>query len=338
MPPTSNEICFWSARCSTSGLPTVLVLNMCDVARQRGAEIDVPALSERLGIPVVSTEAHRRIGIDRVRQAIVDGLRVSRPGRPPVFPRQFYEECAELSRDYEFNGKGVPRYLVETTAAGRRRAHREVALRRGSRRNLSERLAGARDRLAQVGFRVPVAEAKVRYASIRTLLAGVLRHPAQRSTTSSDRIDHLLTHRMSGLLVFAAVMFLVFQSIYTWARPLMDVDRGGSEIRPFRRRTADAPGRFAKPALRRRDRGRRQRHPVSAADRLPVSVHRDAGGLRLMARAAFLMDRLMARLGLSGKSFIPLMSSFACAIPGVMATRVIENRRDRMVTMLIAPL
>ncbi len=57
-----------------------------------------------------------------------------------------------------------------------------------------------------------------------------------------------------------------------------------------------------------------------------------------MARAAFLMDRLMARLGLSGKSFIPLMSSFACAIPGVMATRVIENRRDRMVTILIAPL
>ena len=66
-----------------------------------------------------------------------------------------------------------------------------------------------------------------------------------------------------------------------------------------------------------------------------IAILEDCG---YMARAAFLMDRLMSRLGLSGKSFIPLMSSFACAIPGVMATRVIENRRDRMVTILIAPL
>ena len=143
---------------------------------------------------------------------------------------------------------------------------------------------------------------------------------------------------MTGLVVFVAVMFVVFQSIYTWARPFMDWIEAGQD--------------FVRSAVE-------MRMPPGALQSLLsdgviggvgsvilflpqivflflfIAVLEDCG---YMARAAFLMDRLMSRLGLSGKSFIPLMSSFACAIPGVMATRMIENRRDRMVTMLIAPL
>jgi ferrous iron transport protein B len=320
------------------GLPTVLVLNMFDVARQREAEIDVPALSQRLGIPVVPTEAHRRVGIDDVRQAIVSASESPAPSRPPLFPRQFYEESAELSRELRGpNGDTVPRYLVERLLLDVN-GYIEKWFAAVGAPNLSQKLARARERLAQSGFRVPTGEAKVRYAAIRTLLTGVLRHPAARRATLSDRIDHLLTHRVSGLLVFVAVMFVVFQSIYTWARPFMSWIETGQKLVRSAVQSHMPPGALESLLCDGVIGG-----VGSVILFLPqivllflfIAVLEDCG---YMARAAFLMDRLMSRLGLSGKSFIPLMSSFACAIPGVMATRVIENRRDRMVTMLIAPL
>jgi ferrous iron transport protein B len=166
----------------------------------------------------------------------------------------------------------------------------------------------------------------------------VLTHAAQPATTTSDRIDRVLTHRVSGLLVFAGIMFVVFQSIYYWAEPFMrsiewteGLIKGGVEslIGPGALRSLVVDGVVAGVG------GVLVFLPQIVFLFLFIAVLEDCG---YMARAAFLMDRLMSRLGLSGKSFIPLMSSFACAIPGVMATRVIENRRDRMVTILIAPL
>src|SRR6202030_882013 len=138
--------------------------------------------------------------------------------------------------------------------------------------------------------------------------------------------------------VFLAVMCVVFQSIFTWAKPAMDAIDGGKQL------LGEAVERWLPPG------------PVRAllADGvikgvgsvlvfLPqililfgfIAVLEDCG---YMARAAFLMDKLMARCGLSGKSFIPMLSSVACAVPGIMATRVIENRRDRLATILVAPL
>ena len=96
------------------GLPTVLILNMSDVARQRGTTIDVPALSKRLGIPVVTTEAHRRVGIEEVRRAILEAAESGRSAATPALSRSFYEEVAELARDLRVvNGDAVPRYMVE---------------------------------------------------------------------------------------------------------------------------------------------------------------------------------------------------------------------------------
>lgn len=319
-------------------LPAVVVLNMYDVARQRGAEIDVPKLAERLGLPVVPTEAHRRIGIDDVRRAIVTAAESPARSRPPLFPPPFYEECAELSRELQgLNGHPVPMYLVERLLLDVN-GHVEKALSAKGAANLAERVSEARERLAKAGFRVPTGEAKVRYAAIRELLSGVLRHPAKRRATLSDRIDHFLTHRVSGLMVFMVVMFVLFQLIYTGARPFMSWIETGQKFVRSLVEASMPPGALQSLICDGVIGG-----VGSVILFLPqivflflfIGVLEDCG---YMARAAFLMDRLMARLGLSGKSFIPLMSSFACAIPGVMATRVIENRRDRMVTMLIAPL
>jgi ferrous iron transport protein B len=320
------------------GLPTVLILNMSDVARQRGTSIDVPALSKRLGIPVVTTEAHRRVGIEEVRRAILEAAEAGRSAATPLFPRSFYEEVAELARDLRVvNGDAVPRYMVERLLLDPN-GQIEKWLTPSQPAGFTERLVWARERLAKDGFRLPAAEAKTRYAAIREIVSGVLTHSPQAATTPSDRIDRVLTHRVSGLLIFAAIMFLIFQSIYYWAEPFMrsieageGLVKGGVEslIGPGALRSLLVDGVVAGVG------GVLVFLPQIVFLFLFIAVLEDCG---YMARAAFLMDRLMSRLGLSGKSFIPLMSSFACAIPGVMATRVIENRRDRMVTILVAPL
>lgn len=320
------------------GLPTVLILNMSDVARQRGTSIDVPALSKRLGIPVVTTEAHRRVGIEEVRRAILEAAEAGRSAATPLFPRSFYEEVAELARDLRVvNGDAVPRYMVERLLLDPN-GQIEKWLTPSQPAGFTERLVWARERLAKDGFRLPAAEAKTRYAAIREIVSGVLTHSPQAATTLSDRIDRVLTHRVSGLLIFAGIMFLIFQSIYYWAEPFMrSIEAGEGLVKagvealigPGALRSLVVDGVVAGVG------GVLVFLPQIVFLFLFIAVLEDCGYL---ARAAFLMDRLMSRLGLSGKSFIPLMSSFACAIPGVMATRVIENRRDRMVTILVAPL
>ncbi|MBU4398580.1 MAG: ferrous iron transporter B, partial [Planctomycetes bacterium] len=167
---------------------------------------------------------------------------------------------------------------------------------------------------------------------------GVVVEPGCYKTTPSDRIDRVLTHRFFGAVIFAAVMLIVFQSVFVWARPAMEwmetltVAVGGW-----------VEMHMAEGALR----SLMVNGLIGGAGAvlmfLPqilvlfafLALLEDCG---YMARTAYLMDRLMARVGLSGKSFIPLLSSFACAVPGIMATRVIEDERDRLTTILVAPL
>jgi ferrous iron transport protein B len=154
----------------------------------------------------------------------------------------------------------------------------------------------------------------------------------------SDKVDSFLTHRFVGMIFFVILMFTVFQAIYAWAIPLMDLCKAGQKW------VGDVVGGWLPQGMV---------HsliidgviggmgavlvflPQIVILFLFIALLEDCG---YMARAAFLVDRLMTKVGLSGKSFVPLMSSFACAVPGVMATRVIENRRDRMTTILVAPL
>jgi ferrous iron transport protein B len=166
----------------------------------------------------------------------------------------------------------------------------------------------------------------------------VITRQTERPVTPSDKIDKLLTHKIFGLVFFTLLMFIVFQTIYQWAGFFMDAIAGGQEwvssfviagLAPGPLRSLIVDGAIAGVG------GVLIFLPQIVLLFLFIAILEDCG---YMARAAFLMDKLMTKIGLSGKSFVPLMSSFACAIPGVMAARVIENRRDRMVTILIAPL
>jgi ferrous iron transport protein B len=202
----------------------------------------------------------------------------------------------------------------------------------------SQRLRAARESLAEAGLSVPAVEAMARYDWVARTLDGVCLRPTDHQPTTTDRIDAVLTHKIWGTLIFVAAMVLLFSSIFVLAVPVMDVIDGA----------VGALGNFLTSIM---PEGALQSLVVdgiiggvgAVVIFLPqililfffIALLEDCG---YMARAAFLMDRLMAGVGLSGKSFIPLLSSFACAVPGIMATRVIENRRDRLATILIAPL
>ncbi len=327
------------------GLPTVLALNMMDVARERGIVIDVTELEKRLGVKVVPVQANRRVGIDALKQAMAHAVEMSPPPRTSPFPQAFQDEVRGLEdalvaksiaeRPQRFL---VERLLLDTSGYLQQELLNLGEGRQEGEQEIANRLQAARARLAEAGLPVPGVEAVARYGWVGEILGGVIQRPETSSETFSDRLDRVLTHRIFGTAIFAALMVVVFQAVFTWAAPLMDFIDGSMA----------GLGEWVAANM---DEGPLQSLIVDGVIAgvggvlvfLPqifilfffIGLLEDCG---YMARAAFLMDRLMSWVGLSGKSFIPLLSSFACAIPGVMATRVIENRRDRLTTMLVAPL
>lgn len=328
------------------GLPTVLALNMVDVARERGLTIDVPRLSKQLGLPIIELQAHKRVGVDELKQALTRAVSqpsTAAPSRESPFPPEFQNEVRQLEAELAKSDVKIPRYLVERMLLDTT-GYLQGMIKHSAQGHeaLENSLAAARSRLATAGMPVPAVEAMSRYAWVGRVLEGVVSRPSTRRVTASDKIDRVLTHKFLGTAVFALVMIVIFQSVFSWANspflPLMDwIDGGVGWVAdlvkasmpegPLRSLITD--GIIAGVGM--------------VIIFLPqimilfffIGILEDCG---YMARAAYLMDKLMAGVGLSGKSFIPMLSSFACAIPGVMATRVIENPRDRLTTILVAPL
>ncbi|MDR3514934.1 MAG: ferrous iron transport protein B [Azospirillaceae bacterium] len=253
--------------------PLILALNMIDIARRQGCEIDVERLSVELGIPVVPTIAVRKGGIDGLLAAI-----------------------DRHTGDVAVAASAPAAGWREPKAAEIRAAHREA------------------DRILKAcAFR-----------------------PGDEKLTG--RLDKVLLHPVFGLLILLTVLFLMFQAVFAWATPLMDgitalfdlLARQVQTLMPdtlLRSLLTDGVIAGVGSVL--------VFLPQITILFLFIILLEDFG---YMARAAFLMDRLMGGAGLHGRAFIPLLSSFACAIPGVMAARVIENPRDRLTTILVAPL
>ena len=314
------------------GKPVVVAVNMVDVAAAQGVSIDTPALAERLGVPVIRTQANANVGIDELQAAIVAVAGQPVPARPSPLPVAVADEVDRLRESFP----DAPAVVIERAILDLGGAM-ESALIAGQPAR-QDKLEAARTRLAENGHPVGSLEAKARFQWVRTITSGVVERPALRTVTLSDRIDRVLTHRFWGTLVFLATLLVVFLSIFVAAEPL----KAGIEW--LQERTSSgvesmmAPGPF---------RSLLTDGIIAGVGGvlvfLPqililfglIAVLEDCG---YMARAAYLMDRVMSRCGLSGQSFIPLLSSVACAVPGIMATRVIENARDRIATMVVAPL
>jgi ferrous iron transport protein B len=325
---------YLTAQALELGVPAVVALNMIDVAEGQGIHVAAHLLAKGLGVPVVPIQANKRKGLDRLRDAIAAAAGGAAPTSGAKFPEAFEREAVALQ---EAVGPQVEPFLVQRLLIDTG-GYTEQCLAARFGGSIREKARLARERLAAAGVKVPAVEMQARYGWIRSVTASCVQRPTHRPVTWTDRIDRVLTHKVWGTVVFLALMFVVFQSIFTWTRPLMDAIDGGKDWLIGRGRAALPPGPFTSLLLDGVLKG------VGAiVVFLPqivilfgfIAVLEDCG---YMARAAFLMDKLMARCGLSGKSFIPMLSSVACAVPGIMATRVIENRRDRLATILVAPL
>ncbi len=325
------------------GLPVIVVLNMWDRIQSEGLSVDASLLSERLGVPVVCTSANRRHGIDELKRVIQQSLQ-SQAALPypeqlarAKFPAEFHDEVKSLSQWLESKGRKSSTYQVDRLLIDSD-GHFQKAICQSGLPEIAIRIDEARVRLQKAGCKVPMFETKSRYAWVRSLITGAVVRVESRSASASDRIDRWLTHRWVGMLFFVLIMFLVFQSITLFAKfPQNGIEWLQSQasnvvervLGPGALRSLIVDGILAGVG------GVIVFLPQIAILFFFIAVLEDCG---YMARAAFVMDKLMTTVGLSGKSFLPLMSSFACAVPGIMATRTIENRKDRMVTLLIAPL
>ena len=319
------------------GLPTVVALTMIDLAEARGQVIDADRLSRALGVPVVPVRADRKIGLDALKTALAGAAGRPVPERESPFPEPFRAEVERLGAALG-NGSGPPpRHLVERLILDADGYVERLIFPQADARWRDE-LHASRDRLAAAGCPVPAIEASARYAWAAGVVEGVVARSGEANDSAGDRIDAVLTHRVWGSLVLAAVMVLMFSAVFNWAEtPMGWIEDAvgftatlvGSVLPEGALRSLVADG------------------VIGGIGAVVVFLPQIAILFFFMAileecgyltRAALLMDRVMSRFGLSGKSFIPLLSSFACAIPGVMAARVIENRRDRLTTIFVAPL
>jgi len=249
------------------GLPTIVALNMVDLAKRDGLDLDAKRLEQELGVPVVETVAVRRRGIAELQTALDDML--SAPRCPAH--------------------RGAPSDLLHL----QRRA-RELAT------------------------------------------AAVLRESPVRRWT--HRLDSILLHPVAGLLILAVILFVMFQAVFAWSQLPAGWIQDGFDALASLTTSILPPGLLRSLIVD---------GVIGGVGAVVVFLPQILilfffilllEGTGYMVRAAFLMDKLMHWAGLSGRSFIPLLSSFACAVPGIMSTRTIDDPKDRLTTILIAPL
>jgi ferrous iron transport protein B len=249
------------------GLPTIVALNMVDLARRDGLELDPRVLERELGVPVIETVAVRRRGIQQLHAALDDMLSAPR--------------C------------GVHKHVKSDLVHLQRRA-REIAS------------------------------------------AAVVSETPKRRWT--HRLDGILLHPVLGPIILAAIMFVMFQAVFAWSQvPVEWISSGVSWLSGLAS-NALPPGLIRSMIVDGAIAGVGAVITFLPQILILFFFILLLEGTGYMVRAAFLMDRLMHAVGLSGRAFIPLLSSFACAVPGIMATRTIDDPKDRLTTILVAPL
>ncbi len=335
------------------GKPVVLAVNMMDVAKQQGQVLNLEELAKRTGLAVVSIQANTGEGLENLRQVLLQTAKQGTVPTPPALPAQLDDEAqrilqlASLEGEPQINSSAGASPSRKTISLPLFLARRLILDVEGSTETwfigkygeaAKTWITEARDRLKENGHTIPAFEAKARYAYIRSITNVVVQKPAVRLRTTSDRLDAVLTHKLWGTLIFFVMLFAVFASVFFIADPTKQLLGSGTKVLSARVEAAMPAGPLRSLLI----------DGVIAGVGgvivfLPqilvlfffIAMMEDCG---YMARAAFLMDKIMSRCGLSGKSFIPLLSSLACAVPGILATRVIENKWDRLATILVAPL
>lgn len=322
------------------GVPMVIALTMTDTADKSGLRINAEALAKGLGVPVCPVLAHKREGL-----AVLLAALQKAPKR--AVPEPSWQVAPEIAPAIEDVKKLVQEHLLNSPRAAFAEAVTllmqehdtpfSVKLPDGIR----GRIAGIRKQLEERGVDYATAVIEARYAWSAGVCEGVIyKHlePRHGPVSTNERVDSVVMHPFLGYVIFFTVMAIVFQSIFTFAQVPMDWIKNGVDhlgVWLTRGMPAGDLRDLVKDGILGGVGNTIVFLPQIVMLFFFISLLEDTG---YMARAAFLMDRLMSKVGLHGKSFIPLLSSFACAIPGIMATRTIGDRKARLITTLVAPL
>lgn len=322
------------------GIPMVIALTMTDAAEKAGLTVRADALEQAVGVPVRAVVADRKQGLSELLSTL-DRAPTLPPSEPSWRMPIAVEAALAPLREALQSRQGISPRIARTEAVTLLLQDPGDAQTATLPPELHQALGETNALLAEYEIDFASACIEARYAWIAQICSGVMQRtaPPRRSPFSTnERADRLLMHPFWGYVLFFTLMTVVFQSIFTWAQLPMDWLRGcidwlGAGLTRF------VPPGDLRDLLKEGVLGGVGNTIVFLPQILLlfffVSLLEDTG---YMARAAFLMDRLMSKVGLHGRSFIPLLSSFACAIPGIMATRTIGDRKARLITILVAPL
>jgi ferrous iron transport protein B len=328
---------FLASQVAELGRPVVIVLNQADVAKEQGLRIDTELLSRRLGgVPVVLSSAWKGEGILDVRRAIASAVAKQTPMKRVVWLTNIAAALADVAvaaaadTGKPISDADAQRLLFDTNPTTADRLGWTITQR-------DKTLRSARDRVRNSGYNPMAAEPLVHYAHLRVILEGVVTEGAGKAGRSAA-VDRLLLHRFLGPVLFLGIMLGFFGSVFWLAKFPMEWIQFGVDWT----KAIVAPQLDAYPMLQ-----------SLLADGiiggvgaflvfLPqililflfIGILEDSG---YMARAAFIMDRLFSWCGLNGKSFVPLLSGFACAIPSLLSTRTIEDPKARLATAFVVP-
>lgn len=320
------------------GIPTVIALNMIDVATDRGFSIKGELLASEIGALVVPLSADRGQGLNELKTVIESHVRS--PGRicGPAF------RWMPSDSSYRRVAEDLGLREAQTTVHPRRVSHLLIGAAMlsnsfmASNPGVVDAVEAARVELEQQGIDAISFEATHRYGWINALVRRVVTQTEKKHHPFLEKIDHLVTHRFWGSVIFFTIMTLIFQAIFLWASAPMDLIEQAIILVGDYLRSILPDGQIESLVVDGIVAGVGSVLvfvPQIAILFLFLGILEETGYL---CRAAFLMDRVMRKVGLQGRSFIPLLSSFACAIPGIMATRSIPSLSDRIATILVAPL
>lgn len=308
-------------------IPAVLVLNMMDIVAKTGLVIDANKLSEELGVPVIPMQARKGKGIDLLKNALVEHCPTK---TEPIFKASEHapEAIQKVKEAFSIEDDYVAYQMLQQYRLNQSLTENERKLLA----DISEKYKFNRDELRR-------KETLERYAAINQFIDGAVKENfTQLPKEWTRKLDSIFTHKIWGYFIFFAILFLIFQAIFAWAQVPMDfIDLTFSELSSFLH--AELPA-----------------GPLT--DLLTEGIIPGIGGIVIfipqiailfafisileetgyMSRVVFLMDKIMRKFGLNGKSVVPLISGVACAIPAIMATRTIENRKERLITIFVTPL
>ena len=325
------------------GVTLVLALNMADVAKARGIEFDLEKLSELLGLRIVPTVGHKREGMKELLAAVLEAA---------AEPQKLRRVAVNYGTDIEEQLEKILQLVARKEDLCRRYGARWLAvkllerdrdvLKKVADKEIRSTAARASDRIESLfGDSAEIILADRRYGFISGACQEAVRTTVETRHTMSDKIDQVLTNSTLGIPILLVLMYAMFYMTFTLGNyPMQLIERvfehlavllgslwppGSESLLKSMLLDGVIGGVGVVTAFL----------PYILLLFLGISILEDSG---YMARAAFIMDNLMHRIGLHGKSFIPLLIGFGCTVPAIMGTRILENRRDRLTTMLITPL